>query len=286
MRRRCADFEIFSFLGGPHHVNTREWSAQLYLWTEVVQNTRLGACDAEDDLGILIEADVLSRGTDYRCAAFAADFEAEDYVGEIEYSFAGRSEHVDAVFVGAHVVGAVVRLICDGIDGDDWGRSDGLKLQMQRDGCAILQFDGIEIDCDSIELAWWRGDEMGDLAHDERALGKNELMAVFYVVGDAGLDAIALLEACGIKFRDQTGNDCGVGRKIDRVRGGLGGCVFLRGGAEWEQEEEEIGKQKISEWFHGSWAPPCVGINVDLQLGDSSCNSSRVVVEIAESFVS
>jgi hypothetical protein len=60
----------------------------------------------------------------------------------------------------------------------------------------------------------------------------------------------------------------------------------LRGGAEREQEEEEIGKQKISEWFHGSWAPPCVGINVDLQLGDSSCNSSRVVVEIAESFVS
>ena len=41
------------------------------------------------------------------------------------------------------------------------GWSDGL-----RDGCAALQLDGIEIDRDSKELPWGRGDEMGDLAHD------------------------------------------------------------------------------------------------------------------------
>jgi hypothetical protein len=252
----------------------------------VVLNTRLGICHAEDDLGIFVEADVLSGGAKDRGASFAADFESENHVGKIEYSFAGGGEHVDTVFFGAQVIGAVVGLICDGVDGDDWGRSDGLKLQMQRDGCAALEFDGIEIDRDSIELARGWSHEMRDLAHDERALRKNELMTVFYVVGDAGLHSIALLEACGIKFRDQPGDDCSVGRKVDGVLGGLGACAFLRGGAEWEQKEEETDKQRESGWFHGSWAPPSVEIRIDLQLGDSVRNSSRGVIEIAESLVS
>jgi hypothetical protein len=254
---------------------------------ELWEFIRLGVCDAEDDLGFFVEVDALRLGTKYRSASSIADFEAEDYVGKIEYAFAGGGERFDAVFVGAHVICAVVGLIRDRIDGHDWRRCYGLKLQMQRDGCAALQFDGIEIDCDSIEYARRRSDEMGDLAHDERTLRENDLMAVFYVVGDAGFHAIALLQACGIKFRDEPGDDCRVGRKIDRVLGDLGRCAFLRRGAECEQEEKEkTGKQKESEWFHGRWAPPGVGMNVDLQLGDSSRNPSRAVLEITGSFMS
>ncbi len=106
------------------------------------------------------------------------------------------------MFLGADAIGAVIGLVGDGVDGDNWGRSDGLKLQMQRGRGAVLQLDGIEIDHDSIELAWGRRDEMGDLTDDERALGENDLVAVFYVVGDTRFHAFALLEAAGIKFRD------------------------------------------------------------------------------------
>jgi hypothetical protein len=60
---------------------------------------------------------------------------------------------------------------------------------------------------------------------------------------------------------------------------------LLRRSAELEQEEQETGKERDSEWFHGSRAPLCVEINFDLQLADSSRNPSRVVVEITESFL-
>jgi len=69
--------------------------------------------------------------------------------------------------------------------------------------------------------------------------------------------------------------------------GGLGRYAFLRRGAECEQEEEEkTGMQKELERFHGRWAPPGGGMDVDLQLGDCSRNPSRAVLEITESFVS
>ena len=61
----------------------------------------------------------------------------------------------------------------------------------------------------------------------------------------------------------------------------------MRRGAECEQErEEKTGKQRESDWFHGGWAPPDVGMSVDLQWGDFSRDPVRGVVEIAESFVS
>ncbi len=79
---------------------------------------------------------------------------------------------------------------------------------------------------------------MRHLAYDERAFRENDPMAVFYVVRDPRFHVIALLKACGIKFRDEPRNDCSIGRKIDRVRRGLGRSAFLRRSAEWELKQE------------------------------------------------
>ena len=257
MRRRRADFAIFSHLQQPIFFGerltlTREGRAMTFTCgrSGSCYGTSLGIWDAEDDLGIFVEADVLRRGGDDRSASFAGDFEAQDYVGEIEYAFAKGGERFDAVFVGADAIGAVIGLVGDGVDGDYRGRGDGLKLQMQRGGGAVLQLDGIEIDHDSIELAWGRGDEMGDLTDDERALGEMTWWPSF----TSWVMRASMRSPCwrlGIYFAVSL-VIIACRRKIDRVRGGLGGPGGLRGGAEWEQEDEEQVRRANRNGFMGA----------------------------------
>jgi hypothetical protein len=111
----------------------------------------LGIRDAEDDLRIFFQVDVLILGTNDRSGYVFADFDPQNHVGQSEYALARGGEQVDTMFVGAHVIRAVVRQIGDGVDGHDRRRSNRLNLQMQRDRGAVLQLDRVEPDHDSIE---------------------------------------------------------------------------------------------------------------------------------------